>query len=154
MSLFVYNKEIPSKIDDNIKVIEFKCKNYDFDVCEIINGLNSECDTLIFFHKISQNLSDLNDKIKNINFFAYGNSINALPHNLENLWLCFEVKNNITNLPINLHNLYFMSRYNFHINNIFKYVTKIPHGCKLFISENDVTCKLKIPFKYKNISDE
>jgi hypothetical protein len=55
MSLFVYNKEVPSKIDNNIKVIEFKCKIFDFDICESINNIDSECDTLIFFHKISQN---------------------------------------------------------------------------------------------------
>ena len=151
MSLYIYNKIFPSSIENNLKVIEFKCEVFDFDVCENINNLEHDCNTLIFHHQISQNLSDLNEKIKNIKFFDYSESLNSLPQHLENLYLCFYIENYITNLPTNLKNLYFMPMYNSMINNILKYVTKIPCNCNLFISENDPKSKLKKTINYKKI---
>ena len=151
MSLFIYNDKFPSHINDNIKLIEFRCKLCNFDVCENINNLDCECDTLVFLYKISQNLSDLNNKITNIKFYVHSESLNSLPQHLENLYLCFPIKKNITNLPANLQNIYFMSAQNSEIKNIIKYLTKIPHNCNLFITDEDPKCKKMTQYNYKKV---
>jgi hypothetical protein len=157
MTLHIYCKTFPHCINPNIKVIEFKNKIFDFDVCKQINELDSESDTLVFMHKISQDLSDLNNKIKTIKFFVYSPSINSLPAHLENLYLCFRIKNHISNLPVNLQNLYFYEKLYFvpstdHIiAQILKFVTKIPFGCNLFITDNNPNCKKNVKNNYKNI---
>jgi hypothetical protein len=146
MSLFIFNKCVPSYMNENIKIIEFKCKKFDFDVCETINNIDCECDTLIFYHKITQNLSELNEKIKNIKFYKYSPSINSLPIHLENLYLHFTIDKQIDNLPVNLKSLYIDKIKNYNGKDILNYTKKIPLNCKLF-SLIDSYEKIKIPKK-------